>query len=107
LRRPRGSWTSSSPRMSRSRSRRRVYVPCFTSAPDPESNCGDVSSFRACETGTMVPSWTHSPSRSVSHTARSLLARASKRARSFWRLRWRSAAQFASRTCAMRSSRWV
>ena len=55
--------------------------------------------------GTREPSTTHSLSRSVSQTARSPLAIAAYRSRSFWRLCCKSAAHLTSRTCAIFSSR--
>lgn len=76
-----------------------LRLPCRTIALD------DMSPWVLhWDIGTIVPSATHSPSLSVSQTARSLRASSSYRNRSFWRLRWRSAAQLASRICASRSS---
>ena len=57
--------------------------------------------------GTRDPSLTHSPSRCVSHSARSPRARASYLSRSLCSPRWRSPAHLASRTCASFSSRCV
>src|SRR4051812_33267108 len=78
----------------------REYVPGLTATSlQAEVNGEEDEDWRrAWDRGTMVPSCTHSPSRSVSQSALSLLARFSYRALSFARLRCRSAAQLANRT---------